>query len=207
MDPLAGWTVAVTAERRAVEQVELLESRGATVLLTPTVRAERVGDAHLRAVTADLVDRPPDLWVAASGAGVQGWIASAWSWGFGPRLLGALRGAAIVTRGPSTAGALVGEGFDGDWEAGGDTTGEVLDHLRGRGVAGQRVAVLPHGGDMAWFTAALTGLGADVVEVPVYRLGAPAREASVAKLAEAALRRELDAITFTSQTAVANLAA
>ena len=207
MDPLAGWTVAVTAERRAVEQVELLESRGATVLLAPTVRAERVGDARLRAVTAELVARPPDLWVAASGAGVQGWIATAWSWGLGPALLRALRSAAIVARGASTAGALVGEGFDVDWQAGGDTVVEVLDHLRRRSVTGQRVAVLPHGGDMTWFSAALADLGADVVEVPVYRLGAPARETSTAKLADAALRRELDAVTFTSQASVRNLAA
>jgi len=48
MDPLAGWTVAVTAERRAAEQVALLQNRGVAVLLTPTVRAERVADATLR---------------------------------------------------------------------------------------------------------------------------------------------------------------
>src|SRR5437588_9663191 len=179
MDPLAGWTVAVTAERRAAEQVGLLQSRGATVLLTPTVRAERVGDGRLRDVTSGLVEDPPDLWVASSAAGVQGWIAAAWSWGLGPALLRTLRSATILARGASTAGALVGEGFDVDWRAGGDTLTEILDHLRRRGVAGLRVAVLPHGGEMAWFPAALRHLGADVVEVPVYRLGAPDRQAGL----------------------------
>src|SRR5689334_4532310 len=106
MDPLAGWTVAVTAERRATEQVALLQSRGANVLLTPTVRAERVGDAGLRTVTAALVERPPDIWVASTAAGVQGWIATAWSWGLGPALLRTMRSAAVVARGASTAGAL-----------------------------------------------------------------------------------------------------
>ena len=52
MDPLAGWTVAVTAERRAAEQVGLLQGRGATVLLAPTVRAERLRDDRLRDVTS-----------------------------------------------------------------------------------------------------------------------------------------------------------
>src|SRR5439155_14443164 len=119
MDPLAGWTVAVTAERRAAEQVGLLQSRGANVLLAPTVRSERVGDAGLRDVTAQLVEHPPDLWVASTAAGVQGWIATAWSWGLGPALLRTMRRAAVVARGASTAGAPVGEGFDVDWRAGG----------------------------------------------------------------------------------------
>src|SRR5882724_4292903 len=121
MDPLAGWTVAVTAERRARELVDLLQRRGATVLLVPTVRAERVDDATLRSATAAVVDRPPDLWVASTAAGVQGWIATAWSWGLGPALTETLRRAAVVARGVSTAGALVGEGFDVDWRAGADT--------------------------------------------------------------------------------------
>jgi uroporphyrinogen-III synthase len=207
MDPLAGWTVAVTAERRAAEQVALLQSRGVAVLLTPTVRAERVSDAILRAATAEVVDRPPDLWVASSAAGVQGWIAAAWSWGLGPALLRMMHSARIVARGASTAGALVGEGFDVDWRAGIDTLTELLDHLRERGVAGLRVAVLHHGGDMAWFPQALRDLGAEVVEVPVYRVGIPDMEAGVSRLGDAAERRELDAITFTSQAAARNLAA
>lgn len=207
MDPLAGWTVAVTAERRAAEQVGLLQNRGATVLLTPTVRAEWVGDADLRHVTAALVEQPPDMWLASTATGVQGWIASAWSWGLGPALLRTLRTAAVVARGASTAGALVSEGFAVDWHACGDTLTELLDHLRERGVAGHRIAVLPHGGDMAWFPQALRDLGAEVVEVPVYRLGAPDMDAGLARLGDAADRRELDAITFTSRAAVQNLAA
>ncbi|MCA1843329.1 MAG: uroporphyrinogen-III synthase [Actinobacteria bacterium] len=207
MDPLAGWTVAVTAERRAGEQVALLQSRGVTVLLTPTVRAERVADATLRAATATVVDQPPDLWVASSAAGVQGWIATAWSWGLGPALLRTMHSATIMARGASTAGALLGEGIAVDLRTGGDTLTELLADLRERGIAGLRVAVLHHGGDMAWFPTALRDLGADVVEVPVYRLGVPDTDAGPARLRDAADRRELDAITFTSRAAATNLAA
>jgi uroporphyrinogen-III synthase len=157
-------------------------------------------------VTAALVDHPPDLWVASTAAGVQGWIAAAWSWGLGPAVLRTLRSATIVARGASTAGALVGEGFDVDGRTGADTLGEILGHLRGQGVAGRRVAVLPHGGEMAWFPAALRGLGADVVDVPVYRLGAPDMDAGLARLGDSAARRELDAVTFTSRAAARNLA-
>lgn len=207
MDPLAGWTVAVTAERRAREQVELLQRRGATVLLVPTVRAERVDDATLRSATAAVVERAPDVWVACTASGVQGWIATAWSWGLGPALIRTLRGATILARGSSTAGALVGEGFDVDWRAGADTLSELLDHLAARGIAGLRVALLPHGSDMAWFGEALRELGAEVSEVPVYRLGVPDTDAGLARLQDAAALRELDAITFTSRAAARNLVA
>src|SRR5262245_42177622 len=83
MDPLAGWHVAVTAERRAQEQAELLQRRGATVLLTPAVRAERLDDTTVRAATADLLAVPADIFVATTAAGMQAWVASAWSWGSG----------------------------------------------------------------------------------------------------------------------------
>jgi uroporphyrinogen-III synthase len=207
MDPLAGWTVAVTAERRAQDQVDLLQRRGVSVLPVPTVRAERVDDAMVRAATAAVVDRPPDLWIASSAPAVQGWIATAWSWGLGPPLVRALLGATIVARGASTAGALVGEGFDVDLGVGADTLSDLVDNLAERGVAGLRVAVLLHGSEMTWFAEALEGLGATVTEVPVYRLNAPDLDAGLARLRDAAALRELDAITFTSQAAARNLAA
>ncbi|HKY75645.1 MAG TPA: uroporphyrinogen-III synthase [Acidimicrobiia bacterium] len=211
MDPLAGWTVAVTAERRAREQVELLQRRDATVLLVPTVRAERVDDATLRSTTAALIERPPDLWVASSAAAVQGWIASAWSWGLGPSVIRTLSGATVLARGASTAGALIGEGLEVDWQAATDTLSGLLDRLTERGVTGQRVAVLLHGSDMTWFADALRQLGAEVTEVPVYRLSAAKPEVGepdpgLTRLRDAAALRELDAITFTSQAAARNLA-
>jgi uroporphyrinogen-III synthase len=206
MDPLAGWTVAVTAERRASEQVELLERRGATVLLAPTVRTERVAHTTLRSATAAVIEHPPDLWVASSAAAVQGWIASAWSWGLGPSLMSVLQASPVLPRGASTAGALVGEGFDVDRRAGIENLSGLVDHLAERGIAGRRIGVLLHGSDMTWFADALHQLGAEVTEVPVYRLIAPDPEAGLVRLRDAATTRELDAITFTSQAAARNLA-
>lgn len=206
MDPLAGWTVAVTAERRAQEQAELLERRDANVLLVPTVRAERVDDATLRAATAALIEQPPDLWVASSAAAVQSWISRVWSWGLGPTVMGTLANVSVLPRGVSTAGALIGEGLDVDWQAARDTLSGLVDHLASRGVSGRRVAVLLHGSDMAWFAEALGELGAEVTEVPVYRLSAPEPDPGLARLRDAAALRELDAITFTSQAAARNLA-
>ena len=173
--PWPGRTVAVTAERRsaAASRSSCSKRRNATVLLVPTVRAERVDDATLRSATASIIYSPLELWVASSAAAVQGWIATAWSWGLGPTLMRTLRGATALPRGASTAGALVGEGFDVDSQVSADTLAELVDHLAGRGIAGKRVAVLLHGSDMTWFAYVRRQLGAEVTEVPVYRLNAP----------------------------------
>jgi uroporphyrinogen-III synthase len=206
MDPLAGWTVAVTAERRAQEQAELLRRRGATVLLAPLVRAVRVDDRELRRATAAFVERGPDVFVATTGAGVQGWLANAWSWGCGQAVLDRLRATTVIACSATTAGALLGEGVDVAWRPRSHTMPEVLDHLLTVGVAGRPVAVQLHGGDTGWFVEALRAAGADVVEVPVYRVATPSTH-SMQRLREAIGSREVDAVTFTSSSAVANLLA
>ena len=199
MDPLAGWTVAVTAERRAGEQVGLLQSRGANVLLAPTVRAERVGDAGLRVVTSALVERP-----ARHLGGVDG-----------RRGPGLDRHRLVV--GPRAGPAAHHAGRHGGGPGRVDGRRPRRRGLRRRLAGRGRHAVAscsttcaagawPGGGWPSSPTAAtwpgssqaLRDLGADVVEVPVYRLGAPDLDAGLARLRDAAERRELDAITFTS---------
>ena len=75
------------------------------------------------------------------------------------------------------------------------------------GVAGRRIAVQCHGGDQQPFVAALRAAGAEVHEVAVYAVTAAPPTASVARLTAACADGQLDAITFTSATAVEALAA
>jgi uroporphyrinogen-III synthase len=65
---------------------------------------------------------------------------------------------------------------------------------------------LIEGGEMAWFPQALRDLGADVVEIPIHGFRTLDMEAGLGRLSDAAERRELDAVTFTSQAAARNLA-
>src|SRR5215467_9596298 len=92
--PLAGFTVAVTAARRADEIGGLLERRGATVLHAPALRIIPLADdSDLHKVTLDLIAAPPDTVVATTGIGFRGWMEAAEGWGAGERLRDALRGA------------------------------------------------------------------------------------------------------------------
>ena len=84
--------IRVTAERRATEQAELLQKRGAEVLLGPASRVfSYEQDQVLKASTADVVDRPPDYLLASTGFGMRIWLAAAESWGMREALVGALR--------------------------------------------------------------------------------------------------------------------
>ncbi len=206
MDPLAGWTVAVTAERRAAEQTELLQRRGAEVVLAPLVASSPVPETASRQATAELVDARPDVLVATSGVGLRTWIAMAWTWDLAEPLLDALRDARVVARGSKAYGVLVGEDVEVAWRPPSETMTEVLDALLADGVAGRRIGVQLHGGDLTWFVTALRDAGAEVVAVPVYRVHPTESPRSAERLAQAASRGELDAVTCTSAAAVEALA-
>ena len=66
--PLAGFTVGVTAARRADELGAMLERRGAAVQHAPALRIVPLADdTQLLAATRELVARPPDITVATTG--------------------------------------------------------------------------------------------------------------------------------------------
>jgi Transcriptional regulatory protein, C terminal/Uroporphyrinogen-III synthase HemD len=66
--PLAGFTVGVTAARRAEELGALLERRGAKVVHGPAIRIVPLADdTDLRAATQELINHPPDIVVMTTG--------------------------------------------------------------------------------------------------------------------------------------------
>jgi len=206
MDSLTGWTVAVTADRRAEDQAEMLRARGATVLMAPMLAMGREDDDDLFVATSGLLDDPPDVLVGTTAVGMRAWIAAAWSQGLGAQLIDVLETSSIIARGTKAAGAFLSEGLEVTWRAPGETLSEVLEHLLGVGVDGRRVAVQLHGGECTWFTDALVAAGADVVSVRVYHWLPPERTEPGRRLLEAAGQGGIDAITFTSPPAASGLA-
>src|SRR5690349_3080454 len=91
LQPLEGYTVGITADRRAAEQAELLRRRGARVLDGPTIATAYLGsDERLRRATEQVIAAPPDVLVITTGIGIRAWIAAAQSWGLDHALLVAL---------------------------------------------------------------------------------------------------------------------
>ncbi|BCJ48821.1 hypothetical protein Asp14428_02960 [Actinoplanes sp. NBRC 14428] len=103
--PLAGFTVAVTAERRREELAALFERRGARVVVAPAITIVPLGDDQaLHAATEACVGLAPDIVVATTGIGFRGWLEAAEGWGMGDTLRAALGRARLIARGPSRAG-------------------------------------------------------------------------------------------------------
>ncbi|MGI8816142.1 MAG: uroporphyrinogen-III synthase [Pseudonocardia sp.] len=206
--PLAGFTVGVTAARRAEELAALLERRGAVVLHAPALRIVPLpDDAELEAATRSLIAAPADLVVATTGIGFRGWVEAAEGWGLGESLLDALRSATVLCRGPKARGAVRAAGLVDAWSPASESSAEVLEHLLERGVESARIAVQLHGEPLPDMVEALECAGAEVIQVPVYRWVAPTDIAPLDRLIDAALAGGLDAVTFTSAPAAASLLA
>ncbi|MGO4461657.1 uroporphyrinogen-III synthase [Streptomyces sp. M-16] len=204
--PLAGFTIGVTAARRADDLIALLRRRGASVVHAPALRIVPLADdGELMAATKELIDCPPDAVVATTAIGFRGWIEAADGWGIGEGLLERLRTAELLARGPKVKGAVRAAGLVEDWSPGSESLAEVLDRLLAGGVAGRRIALQLHGEPLPGFVEALRAGGAEVVPVPVYRWMPPQDLAPLDRLLDAVAVGALDAVSFTSAPAAASL--
>ncbi|WUH93322.1 uroporphyrinogen-III synthase [Streptomyces sp. NBC_00433] len=204
--PLAGFTVGVTAARRADELAALFERRGAAVLRAPVLRIVPLpDDAELLATTKQLLDDAPDIVVATTAIGFRGWIEAAEGWGLGEALLRRLGEVELLARGPKVRGAVRAAGLTEAWSPASESMAEVLERLLDEGVEGRRVAVQLHGEPLPGFIESLRVAGARVVAVPVYRWMPPEDIGPVDRLLDAVFARSLDAVSFTSAPAAASL--
>ncbi len=202
--PLAGRTIAITAERRSGDQARLFEARGATVLHAPTMHTiDLSGDESLRRSTEAVLAAPPDWTVATTGFGMRLWFETADGWGIGNDLAAALARTKVVARGPKAQSACRQRGLPVVWQAPRESMPEVLDWLHGQdGIATDSVLVQLFDPDDHPSTAALRDIAGTVVEVPVYRWRHPDDTGPALDLARRIAERRVDAVTFTSQPAV-----
>lgn len=204
--PLAGFTVGVTAARRADELGALLQRRGAAVQHAPALRIVPLADdSELMTATKQLIDRAPDVVVATTAIGFRGWVEAADGWGLGETLLERLRTVELLARGPKVKGAVRAAGLTEEWSPASESMAEVLERLLEEGVEGRRIAVQLHGEPLPGFVEALRAGGAEVVGVPVYRWLPPVDIGPVDRLLDAAVSRGVNAVTFTSAPAAVSL--
>lgn len=202
---LSGFRVGVTAARKAEEQINLLERRGAHVVWAPALSVDpnRVDAGALRAVTEQIIGQKIDMFLATTGIGTRTWFDAAEEWGLLDRLLETLGGAEILARGPKSVGAIRRRGLRELWAPESEEFDDVLEHLRGRDLTGKRIVVQEHGQSLSMVAHALTRQGAEVINVVVYRVESAADPEPMFRLVETLADGELDAVTFTSAPAVA----
>lgn len=207
-EPLAGFTVAVTAARRREELSALLIRRGARVVEAPAIRiVPTQDDEQLRIATQACVANPPDAVVVTTGIGFRGWMEAAELWGLGEQLRERLSGTQLLTRGPKAKGAVRAAGLAETWSPDSEATDEVLAWLLRQDLNGRRIAVQLHGEPLPEFTGALRSAGAHVVEIPVYRW-LPAEDLKpLRRLVGLVIAGTIDCVTFTSAPAVVSMLA
>lgn len=204
--PLAGFTVGVTAARRAEELGAALQRKGAVVCRAPALRTVALSDdTELHEATRELITTAPDVAVVTTGIGFRGWLEAAEGRGLRSGLVEALRDSRILARGPKSRGAIRAAGLREAWSPATESSDEVLEHLLDTGVHGLRVAVQLHGEPLPEFLDALRRAGAEVMAVPVYRWELPEDLAPLDRLIAATLDGAIDAVSFTSAPAAAGL--
>ena len=202
--PLAGRTVAVTAERRAEDQARLLRARGATVVHAPTMHTvDLTEDDGLRSRTDAVISAPPDWTVATTGFGMRLWFEAADAWGRGDELVAALSRSSLVARGSKATSACRQRGLDVAWQAPQESMPEVIRWLSDQtGIADAAVLVQLFDPEDHPSTVELRAIAGSVQEVPVYRWRLPDDTGPALTLARLIVERRVDAVTFTSQPAV-----
>lgn len=205
--PLTGFAIGVTACRRADEQIELLERKGATVLHGPAIQTHPlIAEAELAEATRAVVADPPDYTLLSTGIGVRAWFEAAESLDLAEALLDALARSTVIARGPKAHGAAVTNGLDVHWQAPNGWASEMVDHLAGIGVEGARIAVQLDGASGAPLAKAVGEIGATPVAVPVYEWTMPEDTTAAERLVDAIVDRRVDGVTFTARPQVENLA-
>lgn len=201
-DQLAGFTVGVTADRRADDLIAALTRRGAEVLHAPTLRIVPTDeDDRLVADTQAVIGAGPNIVLVTTSYGFRGWLEAADAAGLGQRLTEVLDESDILVRGPKARGAVRAAGLREAGSGAEETTASLVDQVLRSGVASRVVAVQQHGQVDQEQIDRLTGAGAAVLTVAPYRWSAPPEPRLVARLIDSICARHLDAVTFTSAPA------
>lgn len=204
--PLFGRRVVVTrSQEQGQELIDELENLGAQTIQAPTFRITPPEDPEALDRAAASVDDYE--WVIFESANAVTRFLSALA--RGPRDLRALGDVHLCAIGPSTADRLLAGGIKADVviaEFGVEGIGEMMDAVRS--LADSHVLILrpDHGRSVAGDD--LGRRGATVTDLVVYRTTPAAADSPAAQsLYRSLLDGQIDAVTFTSATAVRRFAA
>jgi len=230
--PLEGLTIVVTGSRRASEQASLVTNLGGIPYVVPTVGISiPTDDSEIDPFLRELVGPTrADYAVFMTATGVRAMMLAAERLGLKKAVLDALNSdlTIVVARSGKPRGELARTGIKVDASPPREeaTASGILKLLKARGLAGKRVAILWHGsrndalgeGILAaggrhvfecltyHYSTVLEPEGAEVLGSIGFRYKAPDEQTVVQLVQEiVGKKRRVDAITFTSPPAVANL--
>lgn len=207
---LAGVRVGVTGARKGTELCAALERRGAVALHGPTIDPDQPApDDELLPQVRELLDAPPDWFVANTGTGVRLLAAVADRHGLGDRLRSLLgdEGVGVVARGAKAVGGLRALGLRADHVTDDETDAAVAAWLATRLRQGERLAVQYSARTRGDYTHLRDAHDVALQVLRPYRSGVPHDDAAACALVDATVAGDLDVVVVTSAIAVDNLVA
>jgi uroporphyrinogen III methyltransferase/synthase len=200
--PLSGKRILVTRSRHQASVLsKLLSEHGAQSVELPTIDIQRTSDTRELAQAISNLARYQ--WILFTSVnGVESFFEQLHSSRLDSR---ALHGLKIGAIGPATAKTLEQKGIVADYCPDVYTTEGLIAGLKGRDISGKRF-LLPRANIVDQeLTKALTQLGAEAHEIAVYKT-APAKGIA-SRVKEIFSSGQIDVITFTSSSTVANFVA
>lgn len=204
--PLAGVTVAITADRKGAELQTSLRRLGADVVWGATMRAVPPEvDELLTRETQAVLSADPTWFAVSTGSGLRAWLAAAHRAGLGADVEALLRRTRTVARGSKSHGALRALGVDPVFVSAKETMDDVcswLDEHMGEGaVLGAQV----HGGEVIGTLDALRSRTAGVLTVAPYRWVLPSDLEAAQAVVERLVAGAVDVLAQTSAPSARNL--
>ncbi|WP_309493128.1 uroporphyrinogen-III synthase [Candidatus Hecatella orcuttiae] len=204
---LRGKTIAVTRpEEQARGISKLIRKEGGCVYLAPTVEIKppkslRRAEALIKA----LVQRKIDYLIFMSVNGVRGLFGISKILGLERELRKALGRTQIAAIGPKTRSELEKRGVRVKLVPAPYSSEGLIQAFRNLSLKGKTVAIARTEDADSYLREGMKGLGAKVVEVPVYRSTLPSDRSRMLQLARDLSAARVDAVTFTSSSTVENL--
>ncbi|MCT2150129.1 uroporphyrinogen-III synthase [Dermabacter vaginalis] len=201
--PLEGLRVAVTAARRANDQIAALERAGASTVHAPTMRIVPVeDDTALIDETRALLEAAPPTFFVTTGQGINSWL-QILDEPLKQQVLDYLSSTQIICRGAKGRGAVRKWGLPDAPSSEKETSTSMVELALDLGIAEGPVGLQRHGYVPE---KALAPLGdREVYVVAPYRWELAEDVTPVHDLVKSIIAREVDAVTFTAAPAVVAL--
>lgn len=198
--PLEGLRVAVTAARRAEDQVSALERLGASTVHAPTMRIVPVeDDTHLIEETHALLETAPATFFVTTGQGMNSWLGII-DEPLRERVMDYLRHTQIICRGAKGRGVVRTWGLPDAPSSEAETSASMVQLALDLGIDDGPIGLQRHGYVP---DAALAPLGErELLVVAPYRWEPAVDRRAVEDLVRSIVAREVDAVTFTAAPAV-----
>lgn len=195
---LDGIRVGVPASRQAQATSRLIARHGGEAVVGSVMTEIPEPPEALRDVTREVTSRGPGFSVHLTGVGTRYWFDAAHELGLLDRLVGVLREATVIARGPKTAKALRERELEPAWMPSGERSSEIVEWLDGRVGPLDTVALQCYGRPLPEVVAPIEAAGARVIEVTPYRWGLPEDTAEAERLVREVVDGSVQAMVVTS---------